>query len=98
MPSSIDYMSEVPNLYTPEAIIFRSGLDSLNTDKLAVPVTVYLDQAGNHALAHGNHRAYHFYLEGKLDELQRKLIGFLPKDISQDPYYHPVSELKIVER
>ncbi|GEM_PF-4597431 len=86
-------MAKFPELYTPEVVIFQSGLSKVN---LSVPITVYRDTAGHHALANGNHRAYLSYLTG--EKLEREVIGTISKDVSQDPNYHPISELKIIER
>lgn len=86
-------MTEIPKLYTPEVVIFRSRLNKAN---LTTPITVYTDSEGNHALVHGNHRAYKSYVTGQ--EVEREIIGSISKDVSNDPNYHPISELKIIER
>lgn len=86
-------MCERSFLYTSEVAIFRSGINSVDPSE---PIKVLTDTAGNHALADGNHRAYKGYMTGI--EVKREIIGRILKDISKDPYYHPISELKIIEK
>ncbi|MDD5147293.1 MAG: hypothetical protein PHV63_01915 [Candidatus Daviesbacteria bacterium] len=83
---------EFPSLYTPECIVHQDRVDKA---KPTIPVTVYEDSAGNHALVHGNHRAYKAYLNKT--EIPREVIGRLNKDVSQDPYYRPVSQLQVIK-
>ncbi len=86
-------MGRNPELYTPEVVIFQSSLNKVDLSK---PISVYEDTAGHHAVVDGNHRAYQGYTSGV--ELKREVIGTLSKDVSRDPYYHPISELKIIEQ
>jgi hypothetical protein len=84
-----------PSLYTPETIIFKSGLENADTSK---PISVYTDSNGNQAVANGNHRAYSAWTKGILPELPREVIGKIPRDISKDPNYKEISKLKVVNR
>lgn len=86
-------MAKIPELYTQEVIVFRSRVNNAN---LTSPITVYADAGGHHALAHGNHRAYRSFETGQ--DVEREIIGTIPKDVSQDPYYRPISKLKVIDK
>ena len=85
----------VPFLYTQEVIVFRSGLEKADTSK---SVFIYVDSNGNQALADGNHRAYSAHIKGLLSELPRKIIGKIPRDISEDPNYKEIAKLKVIDK
>jgi hypothetical protein len=80
-----------PNLFTPEHIVFRSNLEKVPL----VPITVFEDIKGNHAIAHGNHRAYKAYSEGV--DIERIVIGTIGKDVSKDENFRPVYALRVID-
>ncbi|MBI2443319.1 MAG: hypothetical protein HYV40_05435 [Candidatus Levybacteria bacterium] len=84
---------EHPPLYTQEVIVFRTGVDNADVSQ---PVTVAIDAAGNHALFDGNHRAKRSEKIG--EPLSRNIVGRLPFDVSQNPNYRLIPELKVVEK
>lgn len=84
-------MDRTPEIYTQEHIVFATGLLAADTAK---PIRVYTDNAGNHVLSDGNHRSKKALMNGRLGELPREIIGHLPKDVSQDPNYRHIRELK----
>lgn len=86
-------MSEAPKLYTQEIVVLASRLSKVD---LTDPINIYLDNVGNIAVSDGNHRCFKAYQEGTLTELPKNKIGNLTKDVSTDPYYRPISELKII--
>ena len=87
-------MGKLPEIYTQEVIVFKKLIKRADTKR---PVNVYTDTAGNHAVANGNHRSVKAFLEGTTDQLPRHVIGHLNKDVSKDPYYRHVSEVKMSE-
>lgn len=84
---------EVPQLFTPETVVFANGIEQCD---LSVPITVFRDSNGNHALADGNHRAYRAFTEGKLNNLGRVEIGKIKKDVSSDPDYRLIADLRVI--
>jgi hypothetical protein len=88
-------MSKLPEIYTQEHIVYAHGVDAADITK---PIYVYADTAGHHAVSDGNHRCTKAFIEGKLNELPRTVIGQLPRDVSQDPDYKPIAQLIIVGR
>ena len=78
-------------LYTQEIYIFRSGLTSLSSD----PINVYIDKKGHVVVADGNHRAYMALISG--GEIEMIEIGKLEKDVSCDPCYRLVENLKVLD-
>jgi hypothetical protein len=89
------HKNNTPSLYTQETIIFRSGLNNVNSLK---PIWVCIDTNGNQAVTNGNHRAYKAFLNGSLSELPREIIGKIPRDISKDPNYKEISKLKVLDK
>lgn len=88
-------MERSPKLYTQETIVFSQGVAHADITR---PVTVYTDALGNHALSDGNHRAVRAHSEGKLDSLPRNIIGHVNRDISADPDYKPIRDVRIIEK
>lgn len=86
---------ERPIIYTQENIVFAAGVANADINK---PVNVYTDNSGNHVLSDGNHRAVRAFTEGRLDVLPRKIIGYIDRDISDDPDYRPIKNVKVIEK
>ena len=84
---------ELPRLYTPGVVVRRSRLGVVNPE---TPISVYKDAAGNHALADGNHRSYKAWVLG-IAGPERVVIGTIQKDVSQDPDFRPISDLRVIE-
>lgn len=76
-------------LFTNENVIDLTHLDEIDME---VPIAVYDDAAGNQTVADGNHRAYKAFHQNL--PLKREVIGQLKDDVSKDPYFRPISELK----
>lgn len=77
-------------LYTQETFVFREGIEAVDLNE---PRTIFIDQAGHAVVSDGNHHAYMAYLAGK--PFIAEPIGRILKDVSQDPYFRKVSELKV---
>ena len=84
-----------PPLYTNEMTVFRSGLENADPSR---PITVFVDPCGNQAVADGNHRAFVAHISDALPELHRRIIGRIPRDISMDPNYRKIAELKFLNK
>lgn len=86
-------MEKLAKIYTQENIVSSKGVANADT---TIPVNVYTDNTGNHVLADGNHRAVRALTEGQLDALPRYVIGHIDRNISGDPNYKPISDVKVV--
>lgn len=59
------------------------------------PITIYVDSVGNEIISDGNHRGYNAEVLGM--KIRKKIIGKIAGDVSNDPDYRPVSNLKVLE-
>jgi hypothetical protein len=91
----MEALKNIPVLFTPESVVFRSGLEKADTLR---PISVYEDSNGNQAVINGNHRAFKAYENGVLSELPREIIGKIPRDVSKDPNYREISKLKVIDK
>lgn len=80
------------NIYTQETRVFRSQLRSAN---LAVPINYGVDCAGHVYVDDGNARCLKALQEGKM--VMGIRIARMKSDITSDPDFHPVRDLKIIE-
>jgi hypothetical protein len=85
-------MSEMCPLYTQEEIVFRPHLAEVDMEE---PVFTAEDSAGHEVVMDGNHRAYYAEINGL--PLRRRVVARIKKDVSQDPNFRLVSQLKAVE-
>lgn len=79
--------------YTREVIVFRKTLEDPRLD-MTEPTLVMEDSAGHLVVNDGNHRECKAATTGTV--LTRKIIGKIDKDVSKDPYYRKITDLRVV--